>query len=60
MAGGEGLDSGAVSDRDSPDMSCRKTEARGALWKRPDSGWYASGHAGADAFGSKIETRGAL
>ena len=41
---GEGLDADAASDRDRPDASGRKTEARGALWKRPDSGIAVSGH----------------
>jgi hypothetical protein len=44
VAGGKGPDSGAASDHDSPDASDRKTEAQGALWKRPDSGGGASGH----------------
>ena len=38
MAGGEGPDSGVASDCDSPDVSDRKTMARGALWKQPYSG----------------------
>ena len=33
-----------ASDHGGPDASGRKTEARGALWKRSDSGVAASGH----------------
>ena len=44
MVGGEGLDLGAASDHDHPDAFGHKTEARGALWKRPDSGNGTSGH----------------
>ena len=43
MVGSEGPDSGAASDHDQPDASGRKTEAWGALWKRPDSEARASG-----------------
>jgi hypothetical protein len=48
VAGGEGPNVGAAFDRDSLDMSDRKTEAQGALWKRPDSSGGASGR-GAEA-----------
>ena len=41
---GEGSDVDVASDRDRPDVSGCKTEARGALWKRPNSGIAASGH----------------
>ena len=43
MAGSEGLDSGAASDRNQLDASSHKIEARGALWKRPDFEARASG-----------------
>ena len=33
-----------MSDHDSPEVSGCKTEARGALWKRPDSGGGVSGN----------------
>jgi hypothetical protein len=43
VAGEEGPNSGAESGHDQPDASNRKTEAQGALWKRPNSSDGASG-----------------
>jgi hypothetical protein len=43
VAGGEGPDPSAASNHVSPDASGYKTEAQGALWKRPDSVARASG-----------------